>query len=473
MKINSFEAKNVHGYLNYNIDFFSELTFLIGINGSGKTSALKLILGLITPSFQYLNQIDYEFAELKCSTTELEQDIIITATQNKEKNTFTLSIRSSEYYKEPQIFQRYFRPENETFDLEEISVTEQSFKEQFEINEITRKIRELATPKFLGLDRKIYEGKYIDMRFRNRRVYGHQKTKRRFFEGYSGASAIDSSLEDVQYLIFDYFRKIAYEQPKISEEFKRKIFQLSFKFNDDHNLETIPKENSFLIEKRDKVLTALKDLDINFLNNSAKSFFDNMSVLISQNIEIEELKNKQNNYKSVKDENVNPLNQESFKMLMKWINNNSQIKKIDEIINYSQTYQEKISELRSPIKRLESITSKFLEEGGKQIKIADDGEIKVKLKNGNEANVFELSSGEKQIIIMIAHLIFEEDQKPNGVFIIDEPELSLHIAWQEIFVDSIMEASPKTQFILATHSPSIISKVKREIFCQDLNKLNS
>jgi ABC-type Mn2+/Zn2+ transport system ATPase subunit len=99
MKINSFEAKNVHGYLNYYIDFFSELTFLIGINGSGKTSALKLILGLITPSFQYLNQIDYEFAELKCSTTELEQDIIITATQNKEKNTFTLSIRSSEYYK--------------------------------------------------------------------------------------------------------------------------------------------------------------------------------------------------------------------------------------------------------------------------------------------------------------------------------------------------------------------------------------
>ena len=70
MKINSFLAKNVHGYLNYNIEFFNELTFLIGINGSGKTSALKLILGLISPSFQYLNQIDYEFAELICSTNE-------------------------------------------------------------------------------------------------------------------------------------------------------------------------------------------------------------------------------------------------------------------------------------------------------------------------------------------------------------------------------------------------------------------
>lgn len=473
MKLNTFVAKKVHGYLDYNIEFYNELTFLIGINGSGKTSALKLILGLISPSFQFLNQIDYEFAELVCSSNEFENDIVITATQNRKDNTFSLGIKSPKYNIESQIFQRYIKPENENYDIEEISVIEQSFKEQFEIHEVTRIIRELATPKFLGLDRKIYEGKNIDMRFRNRRIYGHPKNKRRFLEGYSGASAIDSSLEDVQYLIFEYFRKIAYEQPKISEEFKRKIFQLSFKFNDDHSLESIPTDNNFLIEKRDKVLTAIKDLDINFLDYSAKSFFDKMSDLIAKRLEFDELKNKQENSKSKQDENANPLEQESFKVLMKWINNSSQIKRIDEIINYSQTYQEKISELRSPIKRLESITAKFLKEGGKQVKIADDGEIKVKLKNGKEANVFELSSGEKQIIIMIAHLIFEEDQKPSGVFIIDEPELSLHIAWQEIFVDSIMEASPKTQFILATHSPSIISKVKREQFCQDLNKLNS
>jgi predicted ATP-binding protein involved in virulence len=63
---------------------------------------------------------------------------------------------------------------------------------------------------------------------------------------------------------------------------------------------------------------------------------------------------------------------------------------------------------------------------------------------------------------MIAHLIFEESRRPSGIFIIDEPELSLHLAWQEIFVDSISKASPKTQFILATHSPTIISIVERE-----------
>lgn len=468
MKLNTFKAKKVHGYLDYNLEFFPELTFLIGINGSGKTSALKLILGLISPSYQYLNQIEYEYAELICSSRENEKDIIITAKQNKKDNTFSLSLKSSQHSLEPQIFPRYIRPEGDNFDIEEVSVIEQNSKEQFDIQETTRAIRELATPKFLGLDRKIYEGRNIDMRFRNRRIYGHQKSKRRYLEGYAGATAIDSSLEDVQYLIFEYFRKIAYEQPKISEEFKRKIFQLSFKFNDDHNLDSIPVDTEALMEKKTKVLAAIENLDIKFLDYSAKGFFDKMSELITKRKELNLSAAKEDEEK----EPTNALDKEEFKLLMKWVNNSSQIKRIDEIINYSQTYQEKIAELRSPIKRLESITSNFLKEGRKQIIIADDGEIKVKLSNNKLANVFELSSGEKQIIIMIAHLIFEEDQKPSGVFIIDEPELSLHIAWQEIFVDSIMEASPKTQFILATHSPSIISKVKREKYCQDLNKLN-
>ena len=88
-----------------------------------------------------------------------------------------------------------------------------------------------------------------------------------------------------------------------------------------------------------------------------------------------------------------------------------------------------------------------------------------------EANIFELSSGEKQILIMIAHLIFYEAQKQSGIFIIDEPELSLHLAWQEIFVSSILQASPNTQFILATHSPAIIANIENEKNCQDLTRI--
>ena len=70
---------------------------------------------------------------------------------------------------------------------------------------------------------------------------------------------------------------------------------------------------------------------------------------------------------------------------------------------------------------------------------------------------------------MITHLIFYEDRTSPGIFIVDEPELSLHLGWQEIFVSSIREASPNTQFILATHSPTIIGGVENEKFCIDVN----
>ena len=38
MQVKRFRASKIHGYLDFNILFRSDLTFLTGINGSGKTS---------------------------------------------------------------------------------------------------------------------------------------------------------------------------------------------------------------------------------------------------------------------------------------------------------------------------------------------------------------------------------------------------------------------------------------------------
>ncbi|PJZ79219.1 AAA family ATPase [Leptospira meyeri] len=461
MKINSFTAKNVHGYLNFKIDFFSDVTFLIGINGSGKTSALKLILGLTSPSFDYLNQIKYEHCEVICSSNEEERDIIIRSDQNKEFNEFRIFFKyKNEEYTSDNILRIF--DYDETVDFDEYYSKRQRHKEEFDNLQLVKKIREIATPKFLGLDRRIYEGRFIDHRFNNRRSQfrsPHRKAQLNYLE----LSAIDSSLEEVQTLIFYYIRKIAQRQPQISEEFKKKIFKQSFNFVTEHNFDPIPSNLEIIQERRDKVTSAVTSLGIDYLNHDIKSFFDKIESVVNDHL------NYLNEKKDIKDNQLN-FDEEYLKILSAWFNNGTQLKRIDEIINYSQQYQKEITELRTPLKKLEDITSNFLKEGGKSLIISSDGEIKVKLKNNLKVSVYELSSGEKQIIIMIAHLIFEESRKPSGIFIIDEPELSLHIAWQEIFVDSISTASPKTQFILATHSPSIVSKVEREKNCQDLNK---
>jgi len=470
MKINSFTADGVHDYLKFDIEFYSDLTFLIGINGSGKTSALKLILGLTSPSFQYLNSINYKYCEVICSSTESEKNIIIRSEQNELDRTFLITLTQNNVVLTSEPIKRFFRNDHSQYDADDISQLEQRHKEIFDEFEIVKKIRELTTPKFLGLDRRIYEGLNIDHKYRNRRLYNQVKYRARGSDSSPEPQAIDSSLEEVQALIFDNVRQIPKQQLQISDDFKHKMFSRSFNFVEDYNFEQIPSAQK-IVERKQNVLKAIESLGFDYLKGAVNSFFSKIEDIAHEN---ETLKAEQAELKLSSTNNAlsEKLFQKEVDTLRKWYNNGNQLKRIDDIIRYSQDYQEKIAELRAPFKKMENLISNFLKEGNKTLSIEADGEIKVLLKNGKTSNVFSLSSGEKQIIIMIAHLIFEEAQKKAGIFIIDEPELSLHIAWQEIFVQSIMEASPQTQFILATHSPSIVAKVNKEKHCQDLNKYN-
>ena len=49
--------------------------------------------------------------------------------------------------------------------------------------------------------------------------------------------------------------------------------------------------------------------------------------------------------------------------------------------------------------------------------------------------------------------------KENLLLLIDEPEISLHIAWQKRFLDDLLQVSryANIQAIVATHSPQIVS----------------
>lgn len=68
----------------------------------------------------------------------------------------------------------------------------------------------------------------------------------------------------------------------------------------------------------------------------------------------------------------------------------------------------------------------------------------------------DLSSGEKQLLIILFRLFLME--KNGYVILMDEPELSLHIEWQQQLIDKMLQVNPNGQFIIATHSPSIFGK---------------
>ncbi|MBO8439407.1 MAG: ATP-binding protein, partial [bacterium] len=67
----------------------------------------------------------------------------------------------------------------------------------------------------------------------------------------------------------------------------------------------------------------------------------------------------------------------------------------------------------------------------------------------------QLSSGEKQMLLILT-TVFLQEEKPN-ILLMDEPEISLHIGWQDRLISMIRKLNPQCQLILTTHSPNIFA----------------
>lgn len=92
---------------------------------------------------------------------------------------------------------------------------------------------------------------------------------------------------------------------------------------------------------------------------------------------------------------------------------------------------------------------------GKKVSFSREG---VKLSVGErEIKLETLSSGEKHDFIMFYNLLL--GSATNGLVLVDEPEISLHIEWQETYLDKLIAICKMNglQAVIATHSPNIVS----------------
>ena len=88
--------------------------------------------------------------------------------------------------------------------------------------------------------------------------------------------------------------------------------------------------------------------------------------------------------------------------------------------------------------------------------ITDSNELSFISEGRGDLSLFDLSSGEKQLIILLGEVLLNESTP--CLFIADEPEISLHVSWQEMLAEVMGQLNSNMQVILATHSPDIVSK---------------
>lgn len=113
--------------------------------------------------------------------------------------------------------------------------------------------------------------------------------------------------------------------------------------------------------------------------------------------------------------------------------------------------------LLRPLRQFELTVNAFLKDkkiviGHNESAFVPTGKLSVTF-NGSAYELESLSSGERQIVTML--YFATRDFVANGVVLIDEPEISLHVDWQRKILSQISSHAPDKQIIACTHSPEI------------------
>lgn len=456
MQVKRFKASKIHGYLNFNIHFRSDLTFLTGINGSGKTSVVQSIIALISPSFSVLANL--EFASIEVEVFHDGKEILIRAVRQQDGSTKlsspgvheTLSLRpfiadpDEPPYRSTEKELEYYR------DLTGAVANHQ----------LMQLINSLPTPMFLDLDRRARAlQEYRSTTSARHRIPRRGRNIFSFF--------LSQSLNLAAELAETSYRENVIAVSRIGDELRRQLVLDLLVFDTSAELPL-----HFALPTRDELAT---------LAAFKKSINDLPSILQIPQSEIDRRLVPSLNALEKFSSALPPgtklqrlfddgsANSEQLKAVVGWSSTRPQLNKLVKMVERLKDYTAKKEQLTEKINRYIEILNGFFRDSKKTVSFGTDGYLQFTMPpSETPKSVLALSSGEAQLFVIMTHLFFNPLAQEGNVFIVDEPELSLHIQWQELFVSSVISANPDVQYIMATHSPSII--LEKTENCFDLSR---
>lgn len=244
----------------------------------------------------------------------------------------------------------------------------------------------------------------------------------------------------------------------VAENYKLIPAQRLYQVDDDEIIDTID-----LIA--DNIKKYLKDQYFKFLQTSQAhdSQFIKMLMACDQPISEEEYKRKSEKLNEII-EVSRKYDLSDYVKLPGYVADKSIILK-----SYIEDVFEKYSVYDKPLDELNLFDSLLTKKKlvNKRIQFSREYGIRfVSADRDHEIPLESLSSGEKNEIIMLYDFIFNLPDR--AILMIDEPEISLHVAWQREFMKDIIEIARIKQLrvVIATHSPQIIGGRWKD--CYDL-----
>lgn len=112
--------------------------------------------------------------------------------------------------------------------------------------------------------------------------------------------------------------------------------------------------------------------------------------------------------------------------------------------------------------RFESLTKAQVPVLLKYLDLSVGFEVRVHLRDGRITHFGGLSTGEQNRLLVFAKVLSVMEDRT--VFLIDEPEVSLHLHWQMKFHETLvklLERQKRFHAVIATHAPIIISEAAK------------
>lgn len=422
--------------MNFDIRFFDQLTFLTGINGSGKTSALNSIAALLLPRLDYLSSQEFDRIALEL-TDDRRKRHVLSATKTENRTEITCSSIGGEVLAIDETADLESVPPHRVQEYEEGYFAEMLGRNRD--NPVLHFINTLPTPMYLGLDRRSLSVTPDRARYVTRPL-NRSRVRRNIFGRSLEAGLTDALSFARQQFQVDRRRELALDETFRKTLFLELIDLPLFSMSGDW-AEPSTAERKRIEEARDSLerLPEIINVDKKVVHEKLDAAFRFLN----------------EKFKSIKTSAKG--SEERMFAQFEWSYNKTNVDKIVRLSEIISEYTRQVTDVKQRTNEYLNTVNGFIRDSGKTMLFNNIGELRFRIDGEDEdKSIQSFSSGEMQLVVILTHLYFNPEAAAANVFIIDEPELSLHVEWQEKFVDGIVAAAGATQLIMATHSPSII-----------------